>query len=65
MSGFLSTEDLPEDYRDLKATVADFARTVVAPVAAQHDRDHTFPYDVVKGMADMGAMEMPLSPMTM
>ncbi len=59
MSGFLSTEDLPEDYRDLKATVADFARTVVAPVAAQHDRDHTFPYDVVKGMADMGLFGLP------
>ena len=59
MSGFLSTEDLPEDYRDLKATVADFARTVVAPVAAQHDRDHTFPYEVVKGMADMGLFGLP------
>jgi alkylation response protein AidB-like acyl-CoA dehydrogenase len=59
MSGFLSTEGLPEDYRDLKATVADFARTVVAPVAAQHDRDHTFPYDVVKGMADMGLFGLP------
>ena len=59
MSGFLSTEDLPEDYRDLKATVADFAGTVVAPVAAQHDRDHTFPYEVVKGMADMGLFGLP------
>ncbi|WP_299569038.1 acyl-CoA dehydrogenase family protein [uncultured Williamsia sp.] len=59
MSGFLSTEDLPEDYRDLKATVADFARTVVAPVAAQHDRDHTFPYEVVKGMAEMGLFGLP------
>ena len=59
MSGFLSTEDLPEDYRDLKTTVADFARTVVAPVAAQHDRDHTFPYEVVKAMADMGLFGLP------
>ncbi|GAA2057961.1 acyl-CoA dehydrogenase family protein [Williamsia deligens] len=59
MSGFLSTEDLPEDYRDLKATVADFAQSVVAPVAAQHDRDHTFPYEVVKGMADMGLFGLP------
>ncbi|MGZ8178130.1 acyl-CoA dehydrogenase family protein [Williamsia sp. SKLECPSW1] len=59
MSGFLSTEDLPEDYRDLTATVADFARSVVAPVAAEHDREHSFPYEIVKGMADMGLFGLP------
>ncbi|MFZ2529257.1 MAG: acyl-CoA dehydrogenase family protein [Rhodococcus sp. (in: high G+C Gram-positive bacteria)] len=59
MSSFLSTEQLPDDYRDLKNTVADFARTVVAPVAAEHDANHTFPYEVVKGMAELGLFGLP------
>ena len=28
MSSYLSTDQLPDDYRDLKNTVAEFARTV-------------------------------------
>ena len=32
----------------------DFAQSVVAPVAAQHDAEHSFPYEVVAGMAEMG-----------
>ncbi|MFC9896567.1 acyl-CoA dehydrogenase family protein [Nocardia sp. NPDC127579] len=59
MTDFLSTGTLPEDYRDLALTVREFARTVVAPVAAQHDADHTFPYEVVAGMADMGLFGLP------
>jgi alkylation response protein AidB-like acyl-CoA dehydrogenase len=38
----------------LAKTVRDFARSVVAPVAAKHDAEHSFPYEVVAGMADMG-----------
>ncbi|WP_433601251.1 acyl-CoA dehydrogenase family protein [Nocardia sp. CA-135953] len=56
---FLSTGTLPEDYRDLALTVRDFAETVVAPVAAEHDANHTFPYEVVAGMADMGLFGLP------
>ncbi|MEZ5153498.1 acyl-CoA dehydrogenase family protein [Rhodococcus zopfii] len=59
MSSYLSTDQLPDDYRDLKNTVADFARTVVAPVAAEHDANHTFPYEVVAGMADLGLFGLP------
>ncbi|MBF6211526.1 acyl-CoA dehydrogenase family protein [Nocardia puris] len=59
MTDFLSTGSLPEDYRDLALTVRDFAQQVVAPVAAEHDANHTFPYEVVKGMADMGLFGLP------
>ncbi|MEU8896508.1 acyl-CoA dehydrogenase family protein [Nocardia sp. NPDC048505] len=59
MTDFLSTGTLPEDYRDLALTVRDFANSVVAPVAAQHDAAHTFPYEVVAGMAEMGLFGLP------
>ncbi|PPJ30162.1 acyl-CoA dehydrogenase [Nocardia nova] len=59
MSDFLSTGTLPEEYRDLALTVRDFANQVVAPVAAKHDAAHTFPYEVVSGMADMGLFGLP------
>ncbi|MEV0249048.1 acyl-CoA dehydrogenase family protein [Nocardia sp. NPDC050712] len=59
MTDFLSTGTLPEDYRDLALTVRDFAQSVVAPVAAEHDANHTFPYEVVAGMAEMGLFGLP------
>ncbi|WP_028478559.1 acyl-CoA dehydrogenase family protein [Nocardia sp. CNY236] len=59
MTDFLSTGALPQEYRDLALTVRDFAQSVVAPVAATHDANHTFPYDVVGGMADMGLFGLP------
>ncbi|QDQ99066.1 acyl-CoA dehydrogenase [Tomitella fengzijianii] len=52
--------ELPEDYRTLSDTVADFADTVVAPVSAQHDREHTFPYKVVAQMGEMGLFGLPV-----
>ena len=51
--------DLPEEYATLAATVREFAREVVAPVAAEHDREHTFPYDVVAQMGEMGLFGLP------
>lgn len=59
MTEYLSTTTLPDDYRDLRDTVRDFAQSVVAPVAAQHDRDHTFPYEVVAKMGEMGLFGLP------
>ncbi len=50
---------LTEEQQQLRKTVEAFAREVVAPVAAQHDAAHTFPYDVVRGMADMGLFGLP------
>jgi len=39
--------------------VAAFARDVVAPVAAEHDEQRTFPYEVVGAMAEMGLFGLP------
>jgi len=50
---------LPKEYEDLRATVADFARTVVAPVSAKHDEEHSFPYEVVAKMGEMGLFGLP------
>jgi len=59
MSDFLSTGTLPDEYQQLAKTVRDFAQSVVAPVAAKHDAEHSFPYEVVAGMADMGLFGLP------
>ncbi len=55
----MSTGTLPDHYEQLAKTVRDFAKSVVAPVAAKHDAEHTFPYEVVAGMADMGLFGLP------
>lgn len=59
MSDFLSTSTLPDEYQQLAKTVRDFAQSVVAPVAARHDAEHSFPYEVVAGMAEMGLFGLP------
>jgi short-chain 2-methylacyl-CoA dehydrogenase len=59
MPDFLATGGLPDHYEQLAKTVRDFARTVVAPVSAKHDAEHSFPYEVVSGMADMGLFGLP------
>jgi len=59
MIDFLSTATLPDEYQQLAKTVRDFAQSVVAPVAAQHDAEHSFPYEVVAGMAEMGLFGLP------
>ncbi|WP_149360181.1 acyl-CoA dehydrogenase family protein [Lolliginicoccus suaedae] len=59
MTTFLSTAALPDEYEQLRRTVEEFAREVVAPVAAEHDENKTFPYDVVRGMGQMGLFGLP------
>ncbi|HAM25595.1 MAG TPA: acyl-CoA dehydrogenase [Microbacteriaceae bacterium] len=51
--------DLSPEYQALSDTVRDFADTVVAPVAARHDTEHSFPYEVVSQMADLGLFGLP------
>ena len=51
--------ELDGEYADLKATVAEFADEVVAPAAAQHDREHSFPYAIVKQLGAMGLFGLP------
>ena len=59
MTDFLAQGNLPDEYADLAKGVRDFTQRVVAPVSAQHDKDHTFPYEVVAGMAEMGLFGIP------
>ncbi|WP_427004140.1 acyl-CoA dehydrogenase family protein [Pseudarthrobacter sp. H2] len=51
--------ELTEEYQDLSDTVREFADEVVAPVSARHDEEHSFPYEVVSQMADMGLFGLP------
>ncbi|PXW31447.1 acyl-CoA dehydrogenase family protein [Nocardia sp. 348MFTsu5.1] len=53
------TDDLTAEYDELRKTVADFAQQVVAPVSAKHDAEHSFPYDVVRQMGEMGLFGLP------
>jgi short/branched chain acyl-CoA dehydrogenase len=59
MTTAITAGSLPKEYEDLRDTVADFARTVVAPVSAKHDEEHSFPYEVVAKMAEMGLFGLP------
>ncbi|MFC4604970.1 acyl-CoA dehydrogenase family protein [Rhodococcus kronopolitis] len=59
MTDYLSSGQLPDEYRQLATTARDFAQAVVAPVAAEHDANRTFPYEVVAGMADLGLFGLP------
>src|SRR6201994_3055228 len=59
MTTTITAGTLPKEYEDLRNTVAEFARTVVAPVSAKHDEEHSFPYEVVAGMAEMGLFGLP------
>jgi alkylation response protein AidB-like acyl-CoA dehydrogenase len=59
MSDYLATGNLPDEYAQLVKTVRDFAQGVVVPVSAKHDAEHSFPYEVVAGMADMGLFGLP------
>jgi alkylation response protein AidB-like acyl-CoA dehydrogenase len=51
--------DLSDEHELLRATVAAFAREVVAPSAADHDEHATFPYDIVRAMGEMGLFGLP------
>ncbi|MDX6204136.1 MAG: short-chain 2-methylacyl-CoA dehydrogenase, partial [Frankiales bacterium] len=50
---------LTDEQEQLRKTVEQFAREVVAPAAAGHDAAKTFPYEVVEQMAAMGLFGLP------
>ena len=50
---------LNDEQQQLKKIVQEFARDVVAPVSYHHDKTKTFPYDVVRQMAEMGLFGLP------
>lgn len=51
---------LDEEQLALVEGVREFAQQVVAPVSAQHDRDKTFPYEVISQMGEMGLFGLPV-----
>jgi short-chain 2-methylacyl-CoA dehydrogenase len=57
-----ATTDLgfTEEQLELRAMVRDFADTVVAPASYEHDRAHTFPYEIVAQMGEMGLFGLPI-----
>lgn len=52
---------LDEEYQALSDTVREFADEVVAPVSADLDEKHEFPYEIVKQMGEMGLFGLPFS----
>ena len=50
--------DLSEEHELVRRTVREFAVERIAPVAAELDREHRFPYDLVAGLAELGLMGM-------
>jgi short-chain 2-methylacyl-CoA dehydrogenase len=52
--------DLSPEHELVRRTVREFAEEKVAPVAAELDREHRFPYDLVAELAELGLMGMPV-----
>ncbi|GAB2759549.1 acyl-CoA dehydrogenase family protein [Sinomonas soli] len=50
---------LTDEYQELSDTVREFADEVVAPVSARHDEEHSFPYEVIAQMGEMGLFGLP------
>ncbi|HTW12463.1 MAG TPA: acyl-CoA dehydrogenase family protein [Solirubrobacteraceae bacterium] len=51
--------DVTDDHRLLRDTVREFAAAEIAPVAAQLDHDHTFPYEIVRKLGELDLMGIP------
>jgi short/branched chain acyl-CoA dehydrogenase len=52
--------DLPEEHELLRSTVREFAEERIAPVAEELDREHSFPYDLIAELAELGLMGIPI-----
>ena len=52
--------DLTPEHELIRSTVREFAEQRVAPVAAELDREHRFPYELVAELAELGLMGMPI-----
>ncbi|HYX77005.1 MAG TPA: acyl-CoA dehydrogenase family protein, partial [Gaiellaceae bacterium] len=50
--------DLTPEQQLVRDTVREFAVSRIEPVAAELDREHRFPYDLVAELADLGLMGM-------
>ncbi|MAG37505.1 MAG: butyryl-CoA dehydrogenase [Dehalococcoidia bacterium] len=45
---------LSTEHHMIERTVYDFARREILPIIKEHDRDHTFPHELLPKMADLG-----------
>jgi short/branched chain acyl-CoA dehydrogenase len=52
--------DLSSEHELVRSTVREFAEQRVAPMAAELDREHRFPYELVEELAELGLMGMPV-----
>jgi short-chain 2-methylacyl-CoA dehydrogenase len=52
--------DLSDEHELLRRTVREFAEERIAPVAEELDREHSFPYDILAGLAELGIMGIPI-----
>ena len=50
--------DLTQEQQLVRDTVREFAQSRIAPVAAELDREHRFPYELVAELAELGLMGM-------
>ncbi|MEA2425154.1 MAG: short-chain 2-methylacyl-CoA dehydrogenase, partial [Thermoleophilaceae bacterium] len=51
--------DLTDEQKNIQRLARDFAQQEVKPVAEELDRTKTFPYEIVKKLAELGLMGMP------
>ncbi len=51
--------ELTSDQQLLRDTVREFARAEIAPVAERLDRDHEFPYEIVRKLGELDLMGIP------
>src|SRR4051812_25855555 len=51
-----SSFELSREHEEFRRSVREFAEAEIAPFAAQWDRDHHFPTDVVQQMGKLGLM---------
>jgi butyryl-CoA dehydrogenase len=51
--------ELTDEQQLIQDAVREFAATEVAPIAAELDRDHRFPHELLPKMAEMGLLGMP------
>jgi alkylation response protein AidB-like acyl-CoA dehydrogenase len=53
--------NLTEDQRMIRDMVKDFAQSEIAPMATEIDRKGLFPLDILKKMAELGLMGLPIA----
>src|SRR2546423_13738842 len=51
--------DLTDEQREIQQLARDFANREVKPVAEDLDREHRFPYEIVKQLGELGLMGIP------